>query len=118
MFTVSIDEEGPYLRAVARGPARLGHLCGLAQLSAQVAQAQGHKRALIDLLSVQPHLTFTEHLQLGAHVAESFALLERVATLVPAAERKGTSEKAAQKHGLHLRTFTTLEEATAWLTST
>ena len=95
-----------------------GRLCGLAELSARVAVSQGDRRALVDLLAVEPQLTFTEHLQLGAHVAESFAPLERVATLVPVRERKGTSEKAAQKHGLHLRTFTTLEEATAWLTST
>ena len=118
MFTVSIDDAGPYFLAVAGGKARLGHLCGLADLSAKVAVAKGCKRALIDLQAVEPHLSFTEHLQLGAHVAASFAPLERVATVVPVNERKGTSEKAAQKHGLHLRTFTSLEEANDWLLST
>lgn len=118
MFTVSIDETGPYFLAVASGKAQLGHLCGFADLSARVAAAKGCKRVLIDLLAVEPHLSFTEHLQLGAHVAAAFGSLERVATLVPASEKKGTSEKAAQKHGLHLRTFTNLEEANAWLLST
>jgi len=118
MFTVSIDDAGPYFLAVASGKAQLGHLCGFADLSARVATAKGYKRVLIDLLAVEPHLSFTEHLQLGAHVATAFAAVERVATLVPPNEKKGTSEKAAQKLGLRLRTFTSLEEANAWLLST
>ena len=118
MFTVSIDDAGPYFLAVASGKAQLGHLCGFADLSARVATAKGYKRVLIDLLAVEPHLSFTEHLQLGAHVATAFAPLVRVARVVPLNEKKGTGEKAAQKLGLRLRTFTSLEEANAWLLST
>jgi hypothetical protein len=118
MFTVSIDDAGPYFLAVASGRAQLGHLCGFADLSARVAVAKGYRRALIDLLAVEPSLSFTEHLQLGSHVASAFEPLDRVATLVPQNEKKGTSEKAARKHGLDLRTFTSLEEANAWLLST
>jgi hypothetical protein len=40
-----------------------------------------------------------------------------VATVVSPAARTGSSEKAAQKLGAHLRTFTDLEEARVWLAS-
>lgn len=70
---------------------------------------------LIDLLAVQPHLSFTEHLRLGEHIASVFSHLERVATVVPLEERKGSSEKAAQKAGLMLKTFVELEAADDWL---
>jgi len=43
--------------------------------------------------------------------------LEQVATVVAAANRKGTSEKAAQKLGLRLRTFTDLGEAIDWISA-
>jgi hypothetical protein len=38
-----------------------------------------------------------------------------VATVVTPANRKGTSEKAAQKLGLRLRSFTDMAEAQAWI---
>ncbi|KQT11585.1 hypothetical protein [Ramlibacter sp. Leaf400] len=115
MFSVTVRDDTAYLVAMATGRAELAHLCGLADLAARIAVMKGHRRALVDLLEVQPFLTFTEHLQLGAHVAAAFGPLERVATVVPASQRNGTSEKAAQKHGLRLRTFTVLQEADAWL---
>jgi hypothetical protein len=117
-FSVQIDEAKPFLNVRANGDAQLAHLCGLADLCSKVAGLKGHKLALVDLLQVTPHLSFTEHLQLGAHVAVAFGHMERVATVVPVNEKKGTSEKAAQKHGLVLRTFTDVDEAAEWLLST
>jgi hypothetical protein len=38
-----------------------------------------------------------------------------MATVVPVALRTGNSERAAQKSGLKLRTFTDIGEARAWL---
>jgi hypothetical protein len=71
----------------------------------------------MDLRETQQELKFTEHLQLGARVAERLAFVDRVATIVPASSRSGSSEKAAQKTGLRLRTFTDFKEALAWLVS-
>ena len=87
----------------------------MADLVAQVAATKNHKRALFDLLAVEPQLSFTEHLQLGSHFSAALQHLDRVASVVSPKERKGTSEKAAQKHGLAFRTFTNLEEARIWL---
>jgi hypothetical protein len=114
-FTVHIHHDQPYLVAVAEGPAVLGDLCGAADLVATTARMQGRRRALLDMRGMQPALSFTDHLQLGTHVAASLAALERVASLVTAEVRSGASEKAAQKSGLTLRTFTDLEEARRWL---
>jgi hypothetical protein len=110
-------EHGAWLTVRAAGPALLADLCGLFNLAAQVAARQGYRRALMDLRGVSIDLGFTEHLQLGAHAADSLRHLERVASVVDASNRTGTSEKAAQKLGLQLRTFTSLDEGLAWLQS-
>ncbi|TFZ07641.1 hypothetical protein [Ramlibacter humi] len=105
------------LMVEAHGLATLADLYGLADLVATVCAKQGWRRAGMNLLGVEhtQAISFTDHLQLGAYIAERLAHLERVASIVPQRYRTGTSEKAAQKAGLQLRTFTVLEEATAWL---
>ncbi len=67
------------------------------------------------MLSTVPELSFTEHLQLGAHAAARLAGMEKVASVVDIRFRTGTSEKAAQKAGVTLRTFTDLHAAEGWL---
>jgi hypothetical protein len=114
-FTVRIHHDHPYLLVQAEGPAVLGDLCGAADLVATTARMRPCRRALLDLLAMQPTLSFTDHLQLGTHVAASLASLERVATVVTVEVRSGASEKAAQKSGLSLRTFTDLEQARRWI---
>jgi len=114
-FTATVHHGRPYLLIEAAGPASLTDLCALADFVAALCQRSGERRALIDLQGVTLSLSFTEHLQLGAWVADKLARLDQVATVVQPAYRKGTSEKAAQKFGLHLRTFTAMDEAVAWL---
>ena len=48
-------------------------------------------------------------------MAERLASVQRVATIVPASSRTGSSEKAAQKTGLALRAFTDFKDALAWV---
>jgi hypothetical protein len=115
MFSVGIHEDRSHVLAVASGRASLAQLCGMADLVATIAGMNGHRRALFDLLAVEPQLTFSEHLQFGMHFASALHQLERVASVVSPRERKGTSEKAAQKQGLAFRTFTDLDEACSWL---
>ncbi|RYY73128.1 MAG: hypothetical protein EOO24_46630, partial [Comamonadaceae bacterium] len=105
----------PYLLAEGSGPALLADLCGSAELVASIAARMGYRRAVIDLQAATVALSFTDHLQLGTHVAKHLSHLDRVASIVRLDERKGTSEKAAQKMGLHLRTFTDRDEALAWI---
>lgn len=115
MFSVGIHEDATHVLAVASGRANLAQLCGMADLVATVTSMNCHRRALLDLLAVEPQLTFLEHLRFGQHFASTLAQLERVASAVSERERRGTSEKAAQKQGLVFRTFTNLDEARDWL---
>ena len=95
-LSLTIHHGAPHLQVDAAGPASLADLCGVADLLATICARQGY-------------------LQLGAYVAQQLRALERVASIVPERYRTGTSEKAAQKAGLQLRTFTSLEEGLAWV---
>ena len=114
-FVVQLHHGQPYLLAEVSGPAMLADLCGAADLVATAARLKGYRRALIDMLAMQPQLSFTDHLQLGTYVAAALDDLERVATVVTEQVRSGASEKAAQRSGLGLRAFTDGEEARRWL---
>jgi hypothetical protein len=114
-FTASVHHHPDYLLVAGAGPALLTDLCGFMDLVATIAAKSGYRRAVLDLLEVEIALTFTEHLHLGVYAAERLHQLERVASVVSAQNRKGTSEKAAQKFGLQLRTFTTMAEGLAWV---
>lgn len=117
-FSITVHHGLPHLLVQAGGEASLTDLCGLADLIATLSGRGGRRRALIDLLAMDlSQLSFTEHLTLGAYAAERLHRLERVATVVTPANRKGTSEKAAQKFGLRLRTFTDLGEAAEWISA-
>ena len=116
-FTVAVAHGPGYLHLKGSGPASLANLCGLASLGGVIAQRSGFPRVLVDLLAVQPELSFTDHIQLGAHFAQEFRQAERVATLVQPRDRVGTSEKAARRSGLTLQTFTDADEAKAWLSN-
>lgn len=114
-FSLQISPEPELLRIQASGPMDLGDLCGMFDLAARVAEMNGHRRILLNLLEVQVDLSFTQHLHLGSHAASSLKKVERAASVVSVANRRGTSEKAAQKFGLQFRTFTDLNEGLAWI---
>ena len=115
MLDVSLSREDALLVVKARGTAALADFKGFSDLIATVCREEQRTHALVDLLDVQQELSFTDHLQLGLYIAERLGFLEKMATVVPAQARSGNSERAAQKSGLHLRTFTDMAEARAWL---
>lgn len=114
-FTTTVTLRDGLLHVTASGDAGLPEFIGLADLVRAVARGHGLRKVLIDLLGVQPHLAFTEHLHLGSHLGELAQDLDRIASVVPASQRTGASEKAAQKTGIGLRTFTSADEAIEWL---
>lgn len=73
------------------------------------------QRALVNLLEVGEHLKFTDHYALGEQVARKLGHLERMASVVRAERRTGTSEKVANAQGVQLRVFVSVPEAMAWL---
>jgi hypothetical protein len=112
---LTLHHRADHLEIEAHGPATFADLCGIADLVGTVCAKKGWRRAAMNLLGVEIALGFTDHLQLGGHVAQQLRHLDRVASIVPERYRTGTSEKAAQKAGLQLRTFTVREEALRWL---
>jgi hypothetical protein len=114
-FSITVTSVEARLHVVATGDAGLAEFIGLADLVSAIARGHGHRRVLIDLLGVHPHLAFTEHLQLGTYLGELAKDIDRIATVVPASQRTGASEKAAQKTGIGLRTFTDTGAALDWL---
>ena len=114
-FTTTVHHGPDFLKVEGAGPALLTDLCGYIDLVATVATKGGYQRAVLDLVKVEIALSFTEHLHFGAYAAEKLRHLDRVGAAVSPQNRKGTSEKAAQKFGLKLRTFTSLDEALAFV---
>ena len=112
---VSVEREGTVLLVKGQGHAGLSDLKGFADMIATICRDEHLDRVLVDLLHVAQELTFTEHLQLGVYIADSLRFVSRMATVVPAQARSGNSERAAQKSGLQIRTFTDLGEAREWI---
>jgi hypothetical protein len=115
MFQATVHHGADYLMVEASGFATLADLCGYMDLVGTIAGKRNYRRAVLNLLEVEIELGFTEHLQLGAHAAQSLRNLRQVASVVPERYRTGTSEKAAQKSGLQLRAFTSLQEGVVWV---
>ena len=115
MFSVAVERHGGLLRIKGQGEAVFADLLALVEMIAAITGKEGQRRVLVDLLDVHTSLSFTDHLQLGGYVAQQLRAMERVASVVPERYRTGTSEKAAQKAGLQLRTFTVLQEGRAWV---
>lgn len=114
-FRVSVETSTPYLVVRAEGPAPLAELCGLASLVGELCNRRRHTKLLADLSGVQPHLTFTEHLQFAALVTSVLARLEQVAAVVPPDYLDAPAARAAKLSGLNVKTFLRREEAEGWL---
>ncbi|GAC1531403.1 MAG: hypothetical protein NVS2B4_10760 [Ramlibacter sp.] len=114
-FTLRIHHDTGVLVAEACGAGSFANLCGAAALVGATTLRSSERRAVLDLLALDIELAFTDHLQLGTFVAQQLQHLERVASIVPERYRTGASEKAAQKGGLLLHTFTDRELAMAWV---
>jgi hypothetical protein len=116
-FVIRVHREDGVLIAEASGSASLADLCGMASMVGVTTSRSNERRAVLDLLAVDVELAFTDHLQLGSFVAGRLQHMDRVASVVPQRFRTGTSEKAAQKGGLLLHTFTDRDAAMAWVKS-
>lgn len=100
-----------YVRFDVAGEASLADMDRL--IAAVGAASRGDKRALVNLLAVRESLRFTDHYAIGELVARRLNHLERLASVVAAERRTGTSEKVARAHGTVLRVFADEREACA-----
>jgi hypothetical protein len=113
-FELSITH-GDYLLCRAHGRAELVDMVGALELLRVIVHERPYRRVLIDLLDLDVEFTFTQHVAIGMRAGEALAGAEKVASVVPERLRVGTSERAAQRSGVSVRTFTELAEAIAWL---
>jgi hypothetical protein len=106
------------LRLEVSGQATLADIIALIDSLAGETQRGGYTRALVNLRAVKEGLKFTDHYSVGEEVARKLGHLERLASVVPAERRTGTSEKVANAQGMRLRVFVDEATAMAWLEST
>lgn len=116
-LSFTVRECPEFLHCETSGPASYADMRAGVDLTRALARNRGLKRVLVDMRGVDHALRFTEHLQLGLYIAESFAMLERVASVVAPGHAVGVSAKTAQKLGTQVRTFEDFDEAVAWLRS-
>jgi hypothetical protein len=114
-FTILIESTADCLVISAAGPATLAELSGLVAMAKELVAFHGHARLLADLAGVQPHLSFTDHLRLGALLRDLLGSIERLAAVVPPGYLDAPAAKAAKLAGVPLKTFLELDEARAWL---
>ena len=100
------------------GCATLADLVGFIAEFGDETRRHGDKRVLVDLLDVQNNFKFTDHFRIGEAAARDLGHLQRLASIVPAAQITHTSEKVAVKQGLQLRVFTSMTDAIRWLSQT
>lgn len=116
-LSFTLHESAAYLHCETSGPATLADMRAGVDLARSLAASRGLRRILVDMRQVQHALPFTEHLQLGAYIAETLTGVDKVASVVEPGRKVGVSAKAAQKLGMQLRTFDDVDEAQAWLRS-
>lgn len=109
-----IDAPG-FLLLQCRGEASLSYFLAAIDEAAAEARRTAATRVLFDVRAVQQFLSYSEHLQLGAALADKLRFMQRVASVVPIEKRSGASEKAAQRNNLNLRAFTDLTQAMQWV---
>jgi hypothetical protein len=115
-FQVSIRRLAEFTSIKVTGPASLPEFVQLIARLAEETRARADKRVLVDLLGVEGELKFTDHFQMGQEVGQRLQHLERLASVVPADKITRTSEKVAMTQGVHLRVFTSMNDAIRWLT--
>lgn len=104
-----------FVRFDASGEASLQDMKDFVDHVERQTRDGGDRRVLVDLSRVRENLKFTDHYAIGELVARRLAHLERLASLVPAPRRTGTSEKVANAQGTLLRVFVAEAAAIAWL---
>jgi hypothetical protein len=114
-FTISFQREPGYVRYDVEGPPSLKNYFDLIEMAAKQMAADGDKNLLVDLRRVSGRLSFTDQFFIGDVVADKLANIDKLATLVADDPESYNSKKVAQRKGLNLQTFSSEDEAIAWL---
>lgn len=112
-LTFQLSRLPRFVRFDVTGDASLADMHSLIDAVRDASAAD--RRALVNLVNVRENLKFTDHYAIGELVVRRLNHLERLASVVPAQRRTGTSEKVAAAQGTALRVFVDDQEACAWL---
>lgn len=112
---VSVHRLPEFTSVRLSGPATLEDYVALIGRVAEESRRAGDRRMLVDQLDIPGTLKFTDHFRIGEEVVRHLQHLERLATVVAPDKITRTSEKVAQRHGMQLRVFTSMNDAIHWL---
>jgi hypothetical protein len=114
-FDIGVSRFMDFVQLTVRGPCSIGGFVDLVRTVERESHLWSDRKVLVDLREIDGELSSDEQVFLGELVAQHFGHLERVASLVPAGQRTGNSENAAQGMGMQLRVFVSKDEAVGWL---
>ena len=112
---IRVSNTERYLSAKMSGRATVADFRQMLDVLLEETMRLSSTRLLIDLVGVEEHFRIDEHVVVSEQAAANFNHLEKIASLVPPGRKKGTTEQAAQKRGVVLRTFMSEADAIAWL---
>jgi hypothetical protein len=112
---IRVGHQETFMSAKVSGSAAPADVHEMLDLLSDESMRMSARRILVDLRRVEENFEFPDHVAIGARAAANLGHLEKVATLVAAGRKRGTSEAAAQQRGVALRTFTSEDEAIGWL---
>lgn len=116
-FTTRITRLPGYVHLHVAGPASLKDFVELISTVGQETVYWSDRKILVDLRDVEGALTTTEQIFVGELVAQDLPHIERMASVVPAAQITHNSERAAQELGAQLRVFDSEADAVAWISA-
>ena len=112
---IRVSHQDTFMSAKVAGRATVQDVTEMLDILSDESMRMSARRILVDLRQVTEDFAFAEHVKIGARTAVNLGHLEKVATLVAPGRKRGTSEEAALKLGVVLRTFTAKEDAIGWL---
>lgn len=114
-FTVSVLRHPRHVSLVAMGHADLAELCAMCSLARDIGRLRGHRKLVIDVLSLVPEITDTDRPELGRHLAATMTAFEKVAWVYHPEQHSGIAQRIAIAQGVDVRVFDRLEAATDWI---
>ena len=114
-FTVQVERRGKYARFNVAGPPSLKNYFDLIEQAAKETADHHERLVMVDLRGVTGRLSFTDQFFIGDVVGEKLGHIRKLATLVEDDPDSYNSQKVAQRKGVNLCTFTSEQEAIAWL---
>jgi hypothetical protein len=115
MFTVSIQREPEFLRAIASGPADVHDNCAGIVFVADLLRRTATARLMFDMRELQARFAQAGGLEVLSTLYGSMPPMEKIAILVPSGMSHGLVLEVARHRNVPALEFTSAHEAVAWL---